>query len=244
MASLGQLAVLGLYNNQLNGAVPDIFASISQLQDLDLDGNLLTGSIPPSLGTLSQVQYLDLHNNQFNGTFSDIFAGLSQLQYLDVDGNLLTGSIPPSLGTLPNLWNLDLHNNQLTGEVPDLSMIASAAYVDLSVNCLDFSPGSLSLADLALMNGAGIYPIYVPQTPDCNPTPTPSLQGVTQGNNAINFTWNALAGLIYQIQSTTNLSANNWTNDGGQITATNLTVSAQDVTTNEPQKFYRIIELP
>ncbi len=267
LGNLAQLYYLYLYDNQLTGSTPDGLGNLAQLQYLDLHGNLLMGSIPDSLGDLAQLQYLDLDGNQLTGSIPDSLGNLAKLYYLDLDGNqlaggipaglgnlsqlqdlylhdnLLTGSIPAGLGNLSLLQILDLHSNQFTGEVPDLSGLATGCYIDLSYNCLDLSPGSQSLANIGLMNAAGIDPVYLPQNPGCNPTPIPSLQGVTQTGNAINFTWTALPGLAYQIQYTTNLSQTNWINLGGQITATDITMTASDSITNDDQ-FYRIMQLP
>jgi hypothetical protein len=77
------------------------------------------------------------------------------------------------------------------------------------------------------------------------PVPTPSITGVTQTNGSISLTWNALSGLMYQVQSCTDLTQTNWINlAGGPIAATNATISASDVIGPDPQRFYRVILLP
>jgi hypothetical protein len=48
---------------------------------------------------------------------------------------------------------------------------------------------------------------------------------------------------MYQVQFTTNLTQNDWTNLGGPIATTNSTASASDFMFNS-QKFYRIVLLP
>ena len=58
------------------------------------------------------------------------------------------------------------------------------------------------------------------------PAPAPTFRTVGATNNLIRFTWNSLAGLVYQIQSSTNLSGGGWLNLGGSVTATNYTTTA------------------
>ena len=70
------------------------------------------------------------------------------------------------------------------------------------------------------------------------------LQNVTQTNSAITFSWTALPGAIYQIQTTTNLAQTNWTNLGSVITATNFTVTNSESISASSAQFYRIVLLP
>jgi hypothetical protein len=48
---------------------------------------------------------------------------------------------------------------------------------------------------------------------------------------------------MYQVQFTTNLAQNAWTDLGSPIAATNSTASAFDAMSNS-QKFYRVVLLP
>ncbi len=61
-------------------------------------------------------------------------------------------------------------------------------------------------------------------------------------NNSFSFNWIAISGQTYQVQSTTNLGATNWTNSGDPITATNSSVSHSAAITNT-QQFYRVVLL-
>jgi hypothetical protein len=78
---------------------------------------------------------------------------------------------------------------------------------------------------------------------DVRVLPLPDLQSVTHGGSTITFTWSAVPGSLYQIQSTTNLAAANWTNFGGVITATSFTATASD-SISTAQQFYRIVFMP
>jgi hypothetical protein len=71
----------------------------------------------------------------------------------------------------------------------------------------------------------------------------PILQNVSQTASAITFTWSALPGFTYQIQSTTNLTQGVWTSFGGAITATNFIVNISDSTLSNSELFYRIVLL-
>ena len=76
------------------------------------------------------------------------------------------------------------------------------------------------------------------------PVPTPTFRTVAATNNAIRFTWNSLAELVYQIQSATNLAQPNWINLGSPVTATNFTSTGTNSIGPAPQLFYRIQWVP
>ncbi len=74
--------------------------------------------------------------------------------------------------------------------------------------------------------------------------PTPMFQSVTQTNGAISFSWNALAGLTYQLQYNTDLSTTNWANLGPAIIAVTNVVNTADILPPDPQRFYRFVVSP
>jgi hypothetical protein len=84
---------------------------------------------------------------------------------------------------------------------------------------------------------------------DVSLTPIPpavfQTRTVTKTNNNLKFTWNAMTGLVYQVQFKTNLLQPNWV-VLRNITATNNPVSFVDTNpiTGSPQKFYRLLLLP
>jgi hypothetical protein len=65
---------------------------------------------------------------------------------------------------------------------------------------------------------------------------------LTQPNNDFKFTWNAITGLVYQVQFKTNLLQTNWT-VLINIAATNTAMTFVDTNpiTGSPQKFYRLL---
>ena len=74
--------------------------------------------------------------------------------------------------------------------------------------------------------------------------PEPVFQTVTLIGGTVSFAWNALPGLAYQLQFTTNLGAANWANLGAAITATTNVVTTADTGPTDPQRFYRFVLSP
>jgi hypothetical protein len=70
---------------------------------------------------------------------------------------------------------------------------------------------------------------------------SPSFQSVTQGSNAVSFSWGAVPGVVYQVQYTDTLSPTNWVNLGAAVTATDSVIATSDELTSSPQRFYRVI---
>ncbi len=76
------------------------------------------------------------------------------------------------------------------------------------------------------------------------PAPAPTFRTVSAANNLIQFTWNSLAGLAYQIQYSTNLAGAGWLNLGSSVTATNYTTTAAYSIGTDSEHFYRIRWVP
>jgi subtilase family serine protease len=83
-------------------------------------------------------------------------------------------------------------------------------------------------------NGFGLDDVTV------TPVPAVLFQSATETNRAIQFTWDALNGLVYQLQYKTNLAQTGWLNLGAAITATNSTVIATNLIGPDPRRFYRL----
>ncbi len=69
---------------------------------------------------------------------------------------------------------------------------------------------------------------------------------VTQTNGNFKFSWNAMTGLVYQVQYKTNLLQTNWLALGSIAATTNTTLTFVDTNavTTSPQRFYRLMLLP
>ena len=180
------LETLDLGQNQVMGSIPNLTAFPS-LRELFLFQNRLNGTIPESLGKQSNLESLSLGDNPLEGVISEAhFSKLTKLQILDLSNTLLVFNInsnwiPPfqlkmiwlsscQLGprfpkwlqtqnnfssldisntrisdTLSNsywifssqLWFLNLSQNQISGHVPNSSLKFSSSVIDLSSNKLE-----------------------------------------------------------------------------------------------------------
>ncbi|GKY95740.1 hypothetical protein MPSEU_000534800 [Mayamaea pseudoterrestris] len=102
MASLQDLRVLNLGQNNLSGTLPD-FSSLASLMRLMLFENLLTGSVPTTLCSVTDMTHLYLSGNtKMRGTLPTCLASLSKLASLKVTNVGLTGTLPSPLCRLLN----------------------------------------------------------------------------------------------------------------------------------------------
>jgi uncharacterized repeat protein (TIGR03803 family) len=74
--------------------------------------------------------------------------------------------------------------------------------------------------------------------------PAPVLLSVKPTNNAVALSWSAVAGRIYQLQSSGDLRQNVWSNVGLPVAATNSIVVAIDPSALAARQFYRVVMLP
>ncbi|XAR59187.1 Non-specific serine/threonine protein kinase [Bertholletia excelsa] len=112
------LESLHLYENQLEGKVPESLANSPNLYELRLFENGLTGELPRDLGKNSPLSLIDVSNNLFSG---EIPAGLCEKGFLEellMIYNSFSGEIPASLGECRSLTRVRLRNNNFSGEVP------------------------------------------------------------------------------------------------------------------------------
>ena len=105
---LGNLTVLLLGYNNLQGPIPPEIGNLKKLEILRLYRNALFGNIPPDIGNLTNLRMLDLRQNVLSGPIPLELGGLVKLQDLRLRENNLSGPIPPDIGNLTNLRMLDL----------------------------------------------------------------------------------------------------------------------------------------
>jgi Pro-kumamolisin, activation domain/Viral BACON domain len=103
--------------------------------------------------------------------------------------------------------------------------------------------GTNSVLQFGARNDVGFFGLD-----DVSVTPIPAavFQGLARSNNAIQLSWSAAGGLVYQLQMRTNLTLGGWANIGGPVSSTNLSLSAADtnVMPAGSQRFYRLLLAP
>ncbi|KAK1377938.1 hypothetical protein POM88_024682 [Heracleum sosnowskyi] len=108
-----------LYNNSLQGGIPQEVDRLFRLEVLRLGQNALEGKIPKTLGRVNRLVILELFSNKLYGKIPTSAFNLSSLKVFNLANNQLQGSIPSDIGsTLPNLEKIQLSYNNFTGNVP------------------------------------------------------------------------------------------------------------------------------
>lgn len=113
------LGSLNLYENRLEGPIPEALAESLNLYELKLFNNRLSGSLPRKLGENSPLQSLDVSYNEFSGQVPQNLCAGGKLQDFVLISNSFSGEIPDSLGNCKSLLRVRLRHNQLSGSIPD-----------------------------------------------------------------------------------------------------------------------------
>ncbi|MEM6541535.1 MAG: hypothetical protein AAF634_10255, partial [Bacteroidota bacterium] len=109
---------LNLFNNNLNGILPESIGNLKYLEHLNLAFNTLTGVLPKDIAKLRRLRILKLEMNRFKGALPEGIGELSYLEELSLFNNFLSGPIPESFGELRQLKILNLSSNNLKGIIP------------------------------------------------------------------------------------------------------------------------------
>ncbi|KAK4438741.1 Receptor-like protein kinase HSL1 [Sesamum alatum] len=112
------LESLNLYENQLEGLIPESIAGSPNLYELKLFGNRLTGSLPSELGKNSGLQTLDVSDSNLSGQIPEFLCQNGALEELVLLNNAFSGPIPANLAKCQTLRRVRLSSNRLYGEVP------------------------------------------------------------------------------------------------------------------------------
>ncbi|OMO92248.1 hypothetical protein CCACVL1_06900 [Corchorus capsularis] len=114
-----QLGSLNLFDNRLEGTLPESITQSKELYELKLFNNKLSGPLPSQLGLNSPLRSLDLSYNQFSGEIPENLCAKGQLEDLVLIYNSFSGKIPKSLGKCWSLLRIRLKHNRFSGLVPD-----------------------------------------------------------------------------------------------------------------------------
>jgi len=218
---------------------------------------------------VTNMDSFDLVNPQLTGTnsFTVILRGTNVAPYyIRRVGQTLTTDIPgASVSGGPSYWQISLpypsmrtSGNQAFLARPDSKTEANGVgaasspalqwFTTIPVSTLpglNTPPTSIvsGSSDFIWTNGVidGATSHFVPiELIDA----TPIIQGALMENGSLTFSWNSLAGLVYQVQCNTNLMQTNWINLGNVLTGADATLSFTNSIGPDPQRFYRVKWLP
>ncbi|TXG58060.1 hypothetical protein EZV62_015889 [Acer yangbiense] len=155
LGKLSKLYWLDLADNQLTGSIPVSTLTSPGLDQLKhakhfhFNKNQLSGSISPQLFSYDMALiHVLLDGNQLTGTVPDSLGSVQTLEVLRLDRNDLSDKVPSNLNNLTNINELNLAHNNFTGPIPDLSLMDSLNYVDLSNNSFDPSEAPIWFSTL------------------------------------------------------------------------------------------------
>ncbi|KAI3457188.1 hypothetical protein Pfo_013851 [Paulownia fortunei] len=112
------LKSLNLFENQLEGLIPESIAKSPNLYELKLFRNQLTGSLPSELGKNSALQTLDVSFSNLSGEIPEFLCQNGALEEIVLINNAFSGTIPANLGNCQTLERVRMRDNRLYGEVP------------------------------------------------------------------------------------------------------------------------------
>jgi hypothetical protein len=164
----------------------------------------------------------------------------------------LSQTLPTTAG---HAYLLSCWLNSPDGQVPnEFSVVWNGTTLFDSLNMPAFAPpGWTNLLFIVTATGPGTVLQFGAQNnysylglDDVSVAPLPAtlFQSTVKTNGQIKFTWNALAGLAYQLQYKTNLTQATWANLGSQVTTNGATATTSDPAPTDPLRFYRLLVLP
>lgn len=117
---LPNLSDLIMWANNLSGGIPEEICTngVGNLQMLVLNNNLINGTIPKSIANCTNMMWISLSSNKITGEIPRGIGNLVNLAILQMGNNSLSGQIPAELGNCRSLIWLDLNSNELSGSIP------------------------------------------------------------------------------------------------------------------------------
>ena len=134
----GQVVVLLLNFQNLNGQLPDEIGDLIYLKEIRMSVNPnLTGSIPTTIGNLTDLKWLRFQQNGMSGEIPASVSNLINLEYVYLQNNQFSGNIPAGFGNAPLMFQMFLNDNQLDGNIPtSIGSLDELVSFDISNNGL------------------------------------------------------------------------------------------------------------
>eukprot|EP01025_Chloroclados_australasicus_P005062 TRINITY_DN11421_c0_g1_i1.p2 TRINITY_DN11421_c0_g1~~TRINITY_DN11421_c0_g1_i1.p2 ORF type:complete len:148 (+),score=10.94 TRINITY_DN11421_c0_g1_i1:1-444(+) len=100
--------VIYVYENDIQGSIPNWITQWSQLLSFNVHSNQLTGTLPPQFTAFSALEYLYINNNYLKGTLPPQYSMFSDFIGIDISDNSLTGQVPVEWSLLSSVGNLNI----------------------------------------------------------------------------------------------------------------------------------------
>ena len=238
------------FTNQTGGGALNRLFTLLVSQPLVQNGGFETGDWTGwTFGGNSANSFVTRHdypiNNPHSGNYFAALGDQYSLAYLSQTAPTLAGqSYLLSLwmnspdGSTPNEFNVSWNGTTLT----DLVNMPKLGWTNLQFIVTATSGSTvLQFGERDDNSILGLDDVSLTPIPAAIFQPTT----VTKTNNNLKFVWNALTGIVYQVQFKTNLLQTDWL-PLNSIAATNTPVIFVDTNpiTGFPQKFYRLLLLP
>ena len=165
-------------------------------------------------------------------------------------GSTVTFSVTAtSPTTLRYQWQKDgvklVNGGNVSGATTGTLTLTSVAAGDAAFyRCIVLNSSSYTISSTAGLTVGGISPSIATR-----PTSAPSIAPLQlthsgTGLGAVAFQCSSTSGNSYQVQFTDDLLSQNWTNLGDPIVADSDSITINDVSPSQAQRFYRVIALP
>ncbi len=160
----GNVTSLALFNNNLNGFIPDEITQLTSLEYLEFENNpQLGGNLPANLGNLTNLWGLRIANCAFTGNVPSSLSNLSTLTHLYFMDTQLSGPLPDLSGNT-GMTILELRSNNFDGTIGNkLSSMSNLEFITLHTNPNLTGPlpsyfydGSMPVLDFVRYDGTDI----------------------------------------------------------------------------------------
>ncbi|XP_058071861.1 probable LRR receptor-like serine/threonine-protein kinase At1g56130 [Magnolia sinica] len=129
-----------VYNQGVQGAIPEELSNLISLTKLDLSYNNIEGSLPAFIGSFRHLRYLDIRDNNFNGSLPPEIGTLPSLEHLDVSDNNITGPFPAFIGNITSMLHLNVQENYMTGPLPaSIGNLRNLSFLSVGMNAISGS---------------------------------------------------------------------------------------------------------
>jgi Leucine-rich repeat (LRR) protein len=123
-ASIGKLQnleTLSLFNNQIEGQIPNALFEAGTLKIVLLNSNKLSGKLSADVSKLSKLENLSLFENNLDGQVPFDLEKLNNLKEMNISYNMFSGLVSRKLAVLDTL-NMTMVNDKGVAVLMDIKM--------------------------------------------------------------------------------------------------------------------------